>query len=191
MRIRDVYKEMRETGWNRLETSLVFGTPVVFGLAPIALTASQVDWANHPYLSGGAMALSTLIGVCTSLVGFALGAGIATGLRVSRRMMELSPKREEKEQKTYEEMLTFEEEDGIGGLWDAFKRREVSAGDVSAFLTESISLEDHRRAIFYAEKLADYCEGEGFQGLASSFRTTLQNQQNIYARSLKEDGHCT
>lgn len=87
--------------------------------------------------------------------------------------------------KTYEELLRLE--DGCaGGLWDAFTRGDVGVDDVAGFLGESIRREDHRRAIEYAEKLAQYYEQQKRPGIAKSFRRTLENQRRAYTRILRE-----
>ncbi len=90
--IRRTYRIGRNKGFDDIETTLMFGTPVLTGIAPIAAavaySAANSNFSEHPYLSAAHIAIlvgtSVLVAPYTAYLGLALGCGLAVGRRLHR-----------------------------------------------------------------------------------------------------------
>lgn len=90
--IRRIYWIGRINGFDGIETTLMFGTPILTGIAPIAVavaySVANSDFSEHSYLSAGYIASSVVASVIvaplTAYLGLALGCGLAVGRRLHR-----------------------------------------------------------------------------------------------------------
>ena len=88
-------------------------------------------------------------------------------------------------ERTYDEMMRLED-GNVGGFWGVFQRGDATIEEMASFLLECQRAHDHRRAVFYAEKLAGYYESIKSPGIAKSFRRSAENQQRAYEKSLED-----
>ena len=84
--------------------------------------------------------------------------------------------------RTYEELLKLDGETP-GGLWSDFMNSDLPLGEVTALLTGAIERKDHQRAVFYAEKIADFFEGSRLPEIVKRFRKIQGEQEEAYART--------
>ena len=92
--IRRMYRIGRFYGFDGIETTLMFGTPVLTGIAPIAAalaySVANSDFSEHPYLSAGYLAGSVIASVIAAPVMGLLGLGLGCGLAIYRNRHRLS-----------------------------------------------------------------------------------------------------